>query len=266
MTACEGELPRPFPAPLTLGGVVIPAARLQAGERAYLRYCRNCHGLDGDGRGAMGFHLSPPPRDLRLGIIEFASVPAGELPTDADLARVVRFGRRGTAMLAWYGVSDRELADLVQYVKTYSPRWREEQAGEPVTASPDPWSGREGAAAERGRKLYHGLARCVVCHPAYESRAQIVRDAAELGARPPEPRPDPSRGVVQHSVDFDLDLRATDFARDELRSVRPDRRREDLYRVIAAGVGGTSMPAWKGALPETDLWALVHYVDGLARR
>jgi mono/diheme cytochrome c family protein len=266
VTACEGNLPRPFPAPLTLGGVVVPAERLDAGERAYLRYCRNCHGMDGDGRGPMGVHLSPPPRDLRLGIIKFASVPAGELPTDEDLARVVRSGLRGTAMLAWYGVSDRELVDIIQYVKSYSPRWREERAGEPVAPSPDPWTGREQLAAARGRKVYHGLARCSACHPAYEGREEVLRDAAELGAPPPEPRPDPGTGLVQRSIDFGLDLRAPDFARDELRSVRTGKRLEDLYRVVAAGVGGTSMPAWKGALPEEDLWALAHYLDRISRQ
>ncbi len=38
---------------------------------------------------------------------------------------------------------------------------------------------------------------------------------------------------------------------------------EDLYRVIASGVGGTAMPTWKGSLPEEDIWALAHYVESL---
>jgi mono/diheme cytochrome c family protein len=37
----------------------------------------------------------------------------------------------------------------------------------------------------------------------------------------------------------------------------------DLYRSIAAGLGGTPMPAWYGVLPEEDLWAMVHYVSYL---
>jgi mono/diheme cytochrome c family protein len=45
--------------------------------------------------------------------------------------------------------------------------------------------------------------------------------------------------------------------------VRPDHRKEDLYRVIASGVGGTAMPTWKGSLPDEEIWALVHYVDSL---
>jgi mono/diheme cytochrome c family protein len=42
-----------------------------------------------------------------------------------------------------------------------------------------------------------------------------------------------------------------------------ERQREDLYRVISAGVGGAAMPTWKGAIPEENLWALAYYVQSL---
>jgi mono/diheme cytochrome c family protein len=42
-----------------------------------------------------------------------------------------------------------------------------------------------------------------------------------------------------------------------------DDQRTDLYRVIAAGVGGAAMPQWKGTLPEEHLWALAYYVQSL---
>ena len=35
--------------------------------------------------------------------------------------------------------------------------------------------------------------------------------------------------------------------------------------MIASGVGGTAMPTWRGALPEEDLWSLVHFVDSLVK-
>jgi hypothetical protein len=37
-----------------------------------------------------------------------------------------------------------------------------------------------------------------------------------------------------------------------------------LFRTIAAGIGGTAMPTWKGSLKDEDLWAIVHYVKSLA--
>ena len=62
-----------------------------------------------------------------------------------------------------------------------------------------------------------------------------------------------------------MKLLPPDFTRVELRSIRPDHQFEDLYRVIASGVGGTAMPTWRGALPEEDLWSLVHFVNSLVK-
>ncbi len=73
-------------------------------------------------------------------------------------------------MLAW-DVPEAELDDLIQYLKSFSPRWRTETAGEPLVASPDPWVGREAEALARGTRVYHGLAQCAVaCHPAYATK------------------------------------------------------------------------------------------------
>ena len=39
----------------------------------------------------------------------------------------------------------------------------------------------------------------------------------------------------------------------------------DLYQTIAAGIGGTAMPMWKGMLDseDKDIWAMAHYVRWL---
>lgn len=47
-------------------------------------------------------------------------------------------------------------------------------------------------------------------------------------------------------------------------SIRSGITYPDLYRTIAAGLGGTPMPAWHDSLPEEDIWAMVHYVSYLA--
>jgi mono/diheme cytochrome c family protein len=207
--------------------------------------------------------MDPPPRDLRLGVVSFASVPAGGLWRDEDVIRSVRAGLAGTGMRAWTDIPDDELADIVQFLKTLSPRFREELPGEPITPTPDPWKGRQAAALARGRAVYHGLGRCQSCHPAYASPAEIQAWARQAGVVV-EPRPDPGQPLEIRS-DFGRRLRSTDFRAGPLRAVRPASRTEDLYRSIAAGLGGTAMPTWRGALPEADLWALVHYVDALSR-
>jgi len=258
------ETPR-FDAPQRLGGVEVPAGVLDRGARAYMTACRPCHGASGDGKGPQAVGLSPPPRDLRLGVISFASVPAGSLWRDEDLVRLVRGGLAGTGMRPWPDVSDEDLAAIVQFVKTLSPRFREEVPGEPVVVSPDPWPGKAGGLAEavaRGRAVYHGLARCQACHPAYATPDEI-RGFARAAGVVAEPRPDASR-PLRVASDFGRLIEATDFRAGPWRAVRPGHRGEDLYRSIAAGLGGTAMPTWKGALAEEDLWALVHYCASLA--
>ena len=207
--------------------------------------------------------MDPPPRDLRLGIVSFASVPAGSLWRDEDVVRIVRAGLAGTGMRAWKDISDDDLAAIVQFMKTLSPRFRDERPGEPIASSPDPWVGREADGAARGRAVYHGLGRCQSLPPGlcHAGRDPGPRPRRRGGGRA---RPNPGLPVDVRS-DFGRALRSTDFRAGPLRAVRPASRPEDLYRSIAAGLGGTAMPTWKGALTEADLWALVHYVDALSR-
>lgn len=256
------EQPR-FQSDQVLGGVTVSAATLNRGADAFMRACRPCHGALGDGKGPQAVGMDPPPRDLRLGVLAYASVPAGALWRDEDVIRIVRSGLGGTGMRAWKDIPDEELAAIVQFLKTLSPRFREERPGEPVASSGDPWVGREADGAARGRVVYHGLGRCQACHPAYASPGEVQAFARDAGVQA-EPRADPGRPLEVRS-DFGRPLRATDFRVGPLRAVRPATRTGDLYRAIAAGLGGTAMPTWKGALPEADLWALVHYVDALSR-
>jgi mono/diheme cytochrome c family protein len=263
LSACDYYQVPHFQSDQVLGGVTVPAATLERGAAAFMRACRPCHGALGDGTGPQAVGMDPPPRDLRLGIVSFASVPAGSLWLDEDVIRIVRAGLAGTAMRAWKDVPDQDLLAIVQFLKTLTPRFREERPGEPITGTPDPWAGSDAEGAARGRAVYHGLARCQSCHPAYATPGEIQAFARDAGVVI-EPRPDPGLPLDVAS-DFGRLLRSTDFRAGPLRSVRPSTRTEDLYRTIAAGLGGTAMPTWKGALPETDLWALVHYVDALSR-
>lgn len=261
--ACREVRPEGFDAPRTLGGKEIAADVLTEGQRAYLQYCRACHGDAGDGKGPAARGLRPPPRDFTLGVFKFGAVAGGALPNDADLERVIRDGLHGTAMLAWDGVPAPKVHAVVQYLKTFSDRWREEEPGEPIEPTPDPWEGRDADAIARGRRVYHGLAQCLSCHPAYASREEITAASAELAGNPsPEFRED-MYGAMLTESDFGVKILPPDFTRAALRSVRPARARADLYRVIAAGVGGTAMPTWKGSLPEEDLWAMVRFVESL---
>jgi mono/diheme cytochrome c family protein len=252
--------PPPFTQPVTLGGRSIAPAALEHGRTLYTHYCRPCHGDAGDGNGTAASGLQPPPRDLRLGVYKLAAVPAGQLPRDADFVRTIRQGLHGTAMLAW-DVPAAELDDLIQYTKSFAPRWRTESPGEVIAVSPDPWVAREAEAIARGKRVYHGLAQCAVaCHPAYATKAEIYGFTKELtGREVREFRADLYFAVAKDS-DYGVKILPPDFTFNQLRGGDAT---SDIYRAIAAGIGGTAMPTWKNVLPDADLWAMAHYVGSL---
>jgi mono/diheme cytochrome c family protein len=254
------EPPR-YAEPLTLGGRAVSVAALERGRVVYACYCRPCHGDQGDGKGSAAGGMQPPPRDLRLGVYKFGAVAAGSLPTDADFVRIIRGGLHGTAMQAW-DVPVAELDDLIQYVKAFSPRWRNETAGDPIAATPDPWAGgREVEGVERGKRVYHGLAQCAVaCHPAYVYRSEIYAYTKELTSMTVREFRLGFFDPVAKDSDYGFKILPPDFT---FSALRAGDAVGDIYRTIASGIGGTAMPTWKNVLPEPDLWALAHYVRSL---
>ena len=163
-------------------------------------------------------------------------------------------------MLSW-DVPAAELDDLIQYVKAFAPRWRNEQPGEAIVAPPDPWADREADGIDRGRRVYHGLAQCATaCHPAYATKQEIydfTKELTKMELR--EMRGDLYFAVAKDS-DYGVKILPPDFTFNEMRG---GEALEDIYRAIASGIGGTAMPTWKNVLPDPDLWAMAHYVRSL---
>ena len=65
---------------------------------------------------------------------------------------------------------------------------------------------------------------------------------------------------VAKDSDYGVKILPPDFTFNELRG---GEALADIYRAIAAGIGGTAMPTWKNVLPDPDLWAMAHYVRSL---
>ena len=255
-TGCSGP-GTPFVKSRTLGGKRVSARRLNRGHELFVTYCAACHGVDGDGKGPASVGLRPPPRNFTQGQFKFAAVASGQLPNDEDLLRIVQ---NGSAMLPWNDVPERDILDIVQYIKTLSPKWAEKTPGEPIVPGPDPWGdARRAEAVTRGMKVYHGLAQCLSCHPAYESKETIQAASMELSKREATLRDDPYHSAQKDS-DYGYSLMPPDFTRDHVRS---GEALTDIYRTIASGIGGTAMPTWKGALPDDDIWAMAYYVRSL---
>ena len=266
----------PFTAAVTLGGKSISAVSLDNGRQMYVRQCYACHGLSGDGRGPSSPGLRPAPRDLRQAKYKFVRMVDGDLPTDKMLYDVIRGGLHGTAMLAW-DIQDDALYDIINYIKTFSPEdegWRdpENELGSPIDFSDNPWADKPEEAVEFGKYVYHGVANCQSCHPAYGTK-EYIHGAFTRAGKTPESRDDPYHAVRQVTEYDVLGVEQTnlppDYTINPIRSVRPDPgeanwdSKRSLYRIIGAGVNGTAMAAWKGTLDEKDLWAVAYYVDSL---
>jgi mono/diheme cytochrome c family protein len=256
---CSGP-GKTFTKSVTLGGRKVSARRLNNGQHLFVTYCSACHGIKGDGKGPASIGLRPPPRNFTQGQFKFAAVASGQLPNDEDLLRIVQKGLHGSAMLPWNDVPERELMDIIQYIKTLSPKWADKTPGEPIVPGPDPWGPeRKAEAVARGMKVYHGLAQCLSCHPAYETKEAINAASLELSKREAILRPDAYHAELKDS-EYGYKLMPPDFTRDHVRS---GETLEDIYRTVASGIGGTAMPTWKGALPDDDLWAMSYYVLSL---
>jgi mono/diheme cytochrome c family protein len=257
-----------FSKPLILGGQEVPAAVLNRGLTAYRHYCVGCHGMKGDGQAPSAASMNPPPRDFTRGIFKFRSVPRDTLPSDEDLLHTLRYGLKGTHMPGWGTLPGEEASSLIQYIKTFSPRWREETPGKAIPMPQDPWGqGQRNVAVTRGEAVYHALSQCWACHPAYATKQQILEmtraEMIRAGKTPPGSIPwrdrlDRSREVA---CAFGK-VKPPDFLADTLRASRD---KTTLYQVIAAGIGGTPMPSWYQELSAQDLWAVVHYVQELVR-
>jgi mono/diheme cytochrome c family protein len=269
-----------FTEPMVLGGTPVSAEVLNDGREAYLLYCQACHGEKGDGRGPAAPGMRPPPRDFTVGTFKFAGAAAGELPNDDTLDAIVRDGLDGTPMLPW-DITARERRAVVQYIKTFADVWKTQSPGVPIRPDgPDPWRDRPAEAIALGEKIYHLLgaeldpvtkeprsilAGCNACHPTYLTRVELADLSQRVLGTQSELRPDPhfpARKPSEYGAgDQKIDILPTDFL---FHPIKNGARLESLYRSIAAGIGGTAMPQWKGALKDPELWALAHYVRDLA--
>lgn len=272
LASCQRAAPT-FRGPLRLGGVEVPAATLERGRIVYIQNCRACHGDTGQGNGPASAGLRPPPRNFTRGLFKFSSTLPRDgsptLPRDEDLVRIIRGGLHGSAMLAW-DIPEPELHDLVQYLKTFSPRWQQEPPGEPLVPSADPFAKRDGEGVALGKGLYHGLAQCSACHPAYATRAEILAAAKVYNPRAtPVLREDLYHPSPVDSQEYSVDgvhplrILPPDFLHRPLKSIRQDQALNDLYRVIALGITGAGMPPWRDALSDDQIWAIAHYVHSL---
>lgn len=233
--------------------------QIARGQDSYQTYCAGCHGAQGDGEGPAARFLGPKPRDFRKARIKFASVAAGQMPRDEDLLRVITHGLSGTSMPSWSLLPQQERLDIIAYLKTFSDAWKG-APGAPVPIPPDPYRKKPETGVEEGERIYHGMAQCSSCHPAYVSKAKLADHMKSTGV----PFSGSFRDRLYESVEKDSEwgapIRPPDFLVDR---VKAGSTKEELVMVIAAGVGGTAMPSWASGLSPRELWGIAYYVESL---
>lgn len=220
--------------------MTLPASHdlVARGREVYRQRCIGCHGAGGDGNGPAATFLSPRPRNLAAGVFKFRSTPSGSLPTDGDLYRTITRGVRWTAMPTWHELPEKDRHAVVAFVKTLSPRWREEAPEAPVAIGQVPPA--TPALLERGRQVFR-QAKCWECH-GDEGRGD-----------------GPSAAHLRD--DFDLPIRPTDFTRGQLKG---GSHVTDVFRAMTLGLDGTPMPSFEDSLSEEDRWAVSYYVLSLS--
>ncbi len=213
-------------------------AQVERGRVVYGRRCAGCHGTKGDGNGPVATFLDPRPRNFTLGSFKFRTTPSGSLPTDGDLYRTLTRGVRWTAMPTWHELPEKDRIAVIAYLKTLSPRWKDEKPEPPIVVGDPPGPTRELLA--RGRTLY-AQAKCGECHG----------DGGRGDG--------PSAGQLRDDSKFPV--RPTDFTRGQFKGGGDVR---DLYRTMTTGLDGTPMPSFADSMKDDERWAISYYVLSLS--
>ncbi len=75
--------------------------------------CKICHGVTGNGLGIMAQGLNPPPRN-------FTCRSTMETISDGQLFWIIRNGSPGTGMPAFKNLKDKEIWQIVHYLRKFS--------------------------------------------------------------------------------------------------------------------------------------------------
>jgi len=207
----------------------------------YRRYCAGCHGELGDGQGENTVWLDPKPRDFTMATFKCRSTPTGTLPTDEDLFNTIGRGLTNSNMPIWNTFTRQQRADLVAYIKTFSPRWEKEKPGDPIKIPAEPAVTME--SISHGKYLFTKL-ECWKCHG-------------------PQGKGDgPSAATLTDSKDNPI--RPYNFAagKDDSR-FKCGSTNEDIYKIFITGVDGTPMPSFGDVIQPNDAWDLVHFLRTL---
>jgi len=240
--------------PEAIFSLYVDLPTLERGLALFQQNCSGCHGPYGRGNGAATreWYAGNYPRNFWYGKYKSRSTVYGRVPEDADLYRTLTRGMYGSSMPSFRHLSEADRWSLVQFVKTlanFDDDYEEkvvnlfardaDRSHEPLLTGLEPSASLE--SVTRGRILFIEQG-CVSCHQANKARpVGLDRGEGNFNWYDEMQRP------VQHSRDLTTGV------------FRAGAASSDVYRIIAGGPNIGPMPNYQ-KLPESDRWALVHYV------
>ncbi|HEX7120324.1 MAG TPA: c-type cytochrome [Longimicrobiales bacterium] len=233
-------------APLLLvPAAALPRQQAHPGKAPYDKWCAHCHGVEGRGDGEAAAYMLPRPRDFTQALYQIRTTASGQLPTDADILRVIDEGMPGTAMPGWEAkLTEGERRALVDYLKSFSRFFAMGAAPPPVEAGDAPAVTEEGLA--EGREFYERI-ECWKCH-----------GDAGRGDGPSAPTQEDDRGFPIRPADLTENWHFNGGG-----------EVEDIYMRLRTGLDGTPMPSFSdlitsGFMTDEQLWHLAQYVRSLS--
>lgn len=237
------------PAVITFSDFPVPpkpsdeTALVQRGKEVYTQNCASCHGESGNGKGMCSAFLLPSPRDFTAAHFKFRSTPLGELPTDADLFRIVSLGVKGTPMPPWkWLLTTDDRWAVVEYIKTFSPRFADPKETRASIVDFGTAPARTDAAITEGKAIYT-KAGCATCH-----------GEEGLGNGP-------SAATLVDATGHHIGPR--DFSKPS--GFKTGYSEKEIIRTALTGLDGTPMPGFANVLSKDDAWKLAYYVESLAK-
>lgn len=223
---------------------------LRHGEWVYRGLCIGCHGIDGDGNGAVWeladvyapeHKLPRKPRDFTEAVFKLRSTPSGSFPTDVDLFKSISRGLVANHdMPSFKFLPERDRWAVVAYIKTLSSRWEEEAEyqEDPIAIAEPPLP--DAAMLVAGEKVYERM-QCAKCH-----------GPLGKGDGPSAPELEDDNG---------LPIKPRDFS--DAAQFVGDSNPKGVYQTFTTGLDGTPMPSFADFLDEDQRWQLVWYVISL---
>src|SRR5207237_1446297 len=168
-----------------------------------------------------------------IGVIE-----AARDSLDEDLFEAITRGFYNTYMPSWKALTNQQRADLVAFIKTFSPRWQNEKPGTPISMPPEPALTVD--SIKHGKELFAKM-ECWKCH-GQEGHGD-----------------GPSAATLTDNND--QPIRPYNFS--EGSRFKCGETNQDLYKIFMTGLDGTPMPSFADNLKTEEAWDLVHFLRTL---